>query len=67
MNAFGIRMKEHASSDHLVDVIVDLISHFLELVVNHDEISLVWVKVSVLPATLNLSLIHTGGQVKGCL
>lgn len=60
-------MKEHASSDHLVDVIVDLISHFLEFVVNHDEISLVWVKVSVLPVTLNLSLIHTGGQVKGCL
>lgn len=60
-------MKEHASSDHLVNVIVDLISHFLELVVNHDKISLVWVKVSVLPATLNLSLIHTGGQVKGCL
>lgn len=55
------------SHDHLVDVVVDLISHFLELVVNHDEISLVGVKVSILPAPLNLSLVNAGGQVKGCL
>lgn len=56
-----------SSSDYLVDVIVDLISYFFELVVSHDEIPLVWVKVSILPATPNLSLIHTGFQVKGRL
>ena len=54
-------------SGYLVDVIVNLVGHFFELVVGRAEVSLVRVQVSVLPAALSLSLIHVGGQVEGCL
>lgn len=52
---------------YLVDIIVDLVCHFLELVVGRDEVSLVWVEVSILPATLSLGLVHIGGQIKSSL
>lgn len=52
---------------YFVNVIVHLVCHFLELVVGHAEVSLVWVEVGVLPATLSLSLIHIRGQVEGGL
>lgn len=52
---------------HLVDVVVDLVGYFLELMVGQAEVSLVRVEVGVLPAALGLGLFHRGGQVKGCL
>lgn len=55
------------AAGYLVNVIVHLVGHFFELVVSQAEVSLVWVEVSILPAALSLSLIHSTGQVEGCL
>lgn len=51
---------------YLVDIIVHLAGHFLELLISHGEVFLVRVEVSVLPVTLSLSVIHVG-QIKCCL
>lgn len=61
------RGSETAVTGYLVDIIVDLVCHFFELVVGRDEVSLVWVEVSILPATLSLGLVHIGGQIKSSL
>ena len=52
---------------NLVDAVVHLVGHFLELHVGQVEVPLVGVEVSVLPAAPGLCRVHVVGQVEGHL